>query len=258
VPSSDWVDAVVDENFAATVIGEAVAGAELAAFLCERRARVRCGQRRCLHADRLLVRRAAPAVHSRPRCSPGRAASPRGTVRWRGIELERDLAPAPQGRADRRGDVRQRGRAHGRRRRLRLHALLAAERRPLTAHAALGDGAAGGGPGAQAASRARHRAKRSARIEDDRERALALSTGSPSAQLERLGDVQTTREREHRLKEPNQRVRRRSATSSERARRAGRRRFPALGRPEVVSQLSLDDAMCRESNARGSGPKARV
>jgi PAS domain S-box-containing protein len=35
VPSSDWVDAVVDENFAATVIGEAVAGAELAAFLCD-------------------------------------------------------------------------------------------------------------------------------------------------------------------------------------------------------------------------------
>jgi PAS domain S-box-containing protein len=32
---SDWIDAVVDENFAATVLGEAVAGGELAAFLCD-------------------------------------------------------------------------------------------------------------------------------------------------------------------------------------------------------------------------------
>jgi len=35
VSSSDWIDAVIGENFAATVIGEAVAGGELAAFLCD-------------------------------------------------------------------------------------------------------------------------------------------------------------------------------------------------------------------------------
>jgi len=35
MPGSDWIDAVIDENFAATVIGEAVAGGELAAFLCD-------------------------------------------------------------------------------------------------------------------------------------------------------------------------------------------------------------------------------
>lgn len=33
MPGSDWIDAVIDENFAETVIGEAVAGGELAAFL---------------------------------------------------------------------------------------------------------------------------------------------------------------------------------------------------------------------------------
>jgi PAS domain S-box-containing protein len=35
LPEPDWIDAVVDENFAATVLGEAVAGGELAAFLCD-------------------------------------------------------------------------------------------------------------------------------------------------------------------------------------------------------------------------------
>jgi PAS domain S-box-containing protein len=32
---SDWLEALVDENFAATVLGEAIAGGDLAAFLCD-------------------------------------------------------------------------------------------------------------------------------------------------------------------------------------------------------------------------------
>jgi PAS domain S-box-containing protein len=35
LPEAEWIDAVIDENFAATVLGEAVAGGELAAFLCD-------------------------------------------------------------------------------------------------------------------------------------------------------------------------------------------------------------------------------
>ena len=35
LPEAEWIDVVVDENFAATVLGEAVAGGELAAFLCD-------------------------------------------------------------------------------------------------------------------------------------------------------------------------------------------------------------------------------
>ena len=35
MPQPEWVDALVDENFATTVLGEAVASGELAAFLCD-------------------------------------------------------------------------------------------------------------------------------------------------------------------------------------------------------------------------------
>jgi PAS domain S-box-containing protein len=35
LPGPDWIESVVDENFAATLLGEAVAGGELAAFLCD-------------------------------------------------------------------------------------------------------------------------------------------------------------------------------------------------------------------------------
>ena len=35
LPGSDWIESVVDENFAATLLGEAVAGGGLAAFLCD-------------------------------------------------------------------------------------------------------------------------------------------------------------------------------------------------------------------------------
>ena len=35
MPDRDWIDVVVGENFAATVLGEAVASGEIAAFLCD-------------------------------------------------------------------------------------------------------------------------------------------------------------------------------------------------------------------------------
>jgi hypothetical protein len=35
LPDRDWIDVVVGENFAATVLGEAVASGEIAAFLCD-------------------------------------------------------------------------------------------------------------------------------------------------------------------------------------------------------------------------------